>query len=272
MIRIARPALLAFVGILIVVPLLWIVVSSFKSSPEIFSNPWGMPRSLKWSNYATAWSENNLGAYFINSFIVSLLSLLILIPIGAMAAYVLTMFPFRGSQFLSGLFAGGMMFPNFLVIVPLFLLMSKLGLHDTKAGLIIAYVAFSLSFTIFVLRGFFSSLPRELAEAAELDGCSYASTFWKVMWPISMPGLAVVTIFNAIGLWNEYSLALVLISSNTNRTMALGIADLVNVQQYQADWGALCAGLTMAMVPVSILYWIFREKIQSAMLAGAIKG
>lgn len=167
---------------------------------------------------------------------------------------------------------GQMMFPNFLVIVPLYFLLKDLHVLDTMTGLVIVYVAYSLSFTIFVLGGFFEALPNELMEAAMIDGCSHSRTFWRVMLPLAKPGLVVVSIFVGIGLWNEYQLALVLMPSPHNKTLPLGIANLTMTQQYQSDWGALFAGLVIVMAPVLLVYWFFRDKIHQAMLAGAIKG
>lgn len=256
----------------VLLPMAWVWVSSLKSGPEIMASPWSWPENPKWENYGSAWERAGIGRYFLNSLFVTAGTLVILIPIGAMAAYILARFPFRGSKALFATFLSGMMVPQFLAIVPLFFLMSRLGLFDTKHGLVIAYVAYSLSFTIFVLTGFFHQLPKELEEAAELDGCSEYRTFWSVMLPLAKPGILVVAIFNAIGLWNEYSLALVLVPSDANRTLPLGIANLVMVHQYQSDWGALFAALSIVMTPVLLVYLLFREKIHQTMLAGALKG
>jgi N-acetylglucosamine transport system permease protein len=164
------------------------------------------------------------------------------------------------------------MFPNFLVIIPLFLLVSKLGILNTMHGLILVYVAYSLAFTVFVLHGFFSTLPNELMEASMLDGCTDSSTFWRVMFPIARPGVLVVAIFNAIGLWNEYPLALVLAGEGKVQTLPVGIANLTMTQGYSGDWGALFAGIVIVMLPVMGVYLIFKDQIQKTMLAGAIKG
>ncbi len=255
----------------IVVPLVWVLVTSLKSGPEIFASPWSLPAHPQWQNYSNAWREGGIGHYFFNSVLVTVATLVILLPVGAMAAYAFARFPFRGSRTLFAAFLGGMMFPNFLVIVPLFFLLRNLHLLDTKQGLVLVYVAYSLSFTIFVLTGFFQNLPGELAEAAMIDGAGHAKTFWRVMLPLARPGLLVVAIFNAIGLWNEYSLALVLVSSDENRTLPLGIANLMMVQHYQSDWGALFAGLVIVMLPVMAVYAVFKDKIHQTMLAGAIK-
>jgi N-acetylglucosamine transport system permease protein len=256
----------------VVLPLVWVLITSLKSGPEIFKSPWALPAAPHWENFGNAWGEAKIGAYFWNSLTISVATLAILLPIGAMAAYIFARYPFRGSKLFFGSFLAGLMVPQFLAIVPLFFLMQQLHILDTKIGLTIVYVAYSLPFTVFVLTGFFQTLPKELDEAAMMDGCGHARAFWRVMLPLAKPGLIVVGIFNAIGLWNEYSLALVLISSEENRTLPLGIANLVMVEHYQSDWGALFAGLVIVMLPVLIVYWIFRDKIHETMLAGALKG
>ena len=265
--------LLVFV-LLVVMPLLWVLWSSFKTGDQILSAPWQLPalNSFQWSNYANAWKSAGIGQSFVVSLTVTLLSLVVLLPISAMASYVFAKYPFPGSKLLQAIFMGQMMFPHFLVIVPLYFLLRDMHLLDTVGGLTTVYVAYSLSFTIFVLGGFFQAVPTELMEAAMMDGCTHSSTFWKVMLPLAKPGLIVVGIFVGIGLWNEYSLALVIMPSPQNKTLPLGIANLTMTQQYQSDWGALFAGLVIVMVPVLIVYWFFRDKIHEAMLAGAIKG
>jgi N-acetylglucosamine transport system permease protein len=263
---------LLFFAATVVLPLLWVLMTSLKSGHEIFGSPWTLPAEPQWANYSNAWSQAGIGRYFTNSLIVTVGTLVLLIPAGAMAAYVFARYPFRGSKTLFGAFLGGMMFPHFLVVVPLFLMLRGMSLLNTKEGLILVYVAYSLSFTVFVLTGFFQTLPGELAEAAMIDGCGHAGTFWRVMLPLAKPGLIVVGVFNAIGLWNEYGLALVLMNKEQERTLPLGIADLVMNQHYESDWGALFAGLVIVMLPVLFVYWIFRDKIHETMLAGALKG
>ena len=263
---------LALFALTVVLPILWTVMSSFKTGAEIQGSPWSLPHTPQFSNYTTAWSDAGIGRSMINSLIVTVGTLVILLPVGAMAAYIFAKYPFPGSKLLFALFLGGMMFPNFLVIVPLFFLLKTLHLNNSLAGLVVVYVAYSLAFTVFVLTGFFQILPNELAEAAHMDGCGHGRTFWKIMLPLAKPGLIVVGIFNAIGLWNEYGLALALISSQENRTLPLGIADMVMAQHYAANYGAIFAGLVIVMTPVLIVYWIFRDKIHETMLAGAVKG
>lgn len=256
----------------VVLPLIWVAVTSFKSSPEVFASPWALPGELRWVNYAKAWQEAGIARCFTNSLIVTLATLAILLPVGSMAAYVLARYPFRGSRWVFTGFLGGMMFPIFLAIVPLFLLLRDLALLDTLEGLILVYVAYSLPFTVFVMTGFFHTLPQELLEAAMIDGCGHVAAFRRVMLPLARPGLIVVGIFNAIGLWNEYPLALVIVVSDEVRTLPLGIANLMMMEHYQSDWGALFAGLVIVMGPVLAVYWAFRDRIHDTMVAGALKG
>ncbi len=224
------------------------------------------------SNFVEAWTTTNIGKAFSNSLLVSFATIFILIPIAAMAAYVLAKYKFRGSNSIFLLFLGGMMFPQFLVIVPLFLQMASLGLDDNLWGLTIVYIAFSLPFTVFVLTGFFHQLPDELNEAAMLDGCSHARSFWSIMLPLAKPGLVVVTIFDVIGLWNEYNLALVLMRTESRFTLPRALDSLQNTAQYLGDAGALMAAMVIVILPVLIVYWLLKEKIHEAMLAGAVKG
>lgn len=265
-----RIGLIVF-GIVVVAPLIWVVMGSFKSNAELFASPWSLPSHPQLDNYARGWKA--MGAQsFLNSLVATVVTLLFLMPIGAMAAYVLAKYTFKGSKALFATFLGGMMFPNFLVVIPLFFMLKSVSLQDTMTGLILAYIAYSLSFTIFVLTGFFQAIPNELAEAATLDGCGHAGAFWRVMLPLVKPGIIVVGIFDAIGLWNEYPLAMVLLSKQENRTLPLGIADLAMSQNYNSDWSALLAAMVLVMLPVLLVYWLYREKIQQAMLAGAVKG
>lgn len=267
-----RGALVVY-GVVVLLPLVWLLVSSLKTGAQILASPWSLPTSPQFQNFVNAWSDPQrpIGPAFLNSAIVTVCTLLILIPIGAMAAYVLAKHPFRGSRVVLGLFMSGLMFPHFLTIVPLFKLVQSMGLLNTMSGLVLVYVAYSLSFTIFVLYGFFEGLPNALIEAATLDGCSHSEAFWKVMFPLVKPGVIVVAIFNAIGFWNEYSLALVLFSSGGRTTLPVRIADMATARQYESDWGALFAGVVIVVVPILLAYWFFRDRIQTAMTAGSVK-
>ncbi|MES1147236.1 MAG: carbohydrate ABC transporter permease [bacterium] len=256
----------------IVLPLTWALSTSLKTGPEIFAHPWGPPSSPAFGNFGKAWTEAGIGSYFFNSVFATGVTLLVLLPIGALAAYVFARFRFWGRNVLYTAMIAQMLFPNFLVVVPVFLLLKDMSLLGTRQGLVLVYVAYSLSFTIFVLRGFFESIPLEMEEAAVIDGCSPLQVFWRVMMPLCRPALVMVAIFNGIGLWNEYQLALVLCTDKNFKTLPLGIAELVMTQHYESDWGAMFAGLVITMIPVMVVYWIFQDRIHQAMLAGAVKG
>jgi N-acetylglucosamine transport system permease protein len=265
--------LLGFHAIAVILPMLWLIASSFKNSWGIFQNPWAMPDKLRWVNYANAWRVGNLGWKFVNSIMVSFSSLALALILGSMVAYVVGRFFFPARRLVYFSFVGGMALPAFLGIVPLFLLMQNLHLYGTRYGLIAVYVTYSLPFSVFVLTGFFRTLPHELAEAASMDGASPFLTFWRIMLPLAKPGLITAGTFVFISLWNEYPIALVLLGNNeATHTLPLGIANLAMTQKYQADWGALFAALAIGILPTVLLYTVFQRQIQGGLTAGAIKG
>ena len=261
--------LVALFAAVVVLPLVWIMLSALKSNQQILESPWIMPIPPRFDNFGKALAEQDLGRAMILSLLATAATMAFLMPIGSAAAYALARFKFWGSQALFGLLTAGLLFPNLLAAVPLVMLLAQSGWDDTLAGLVAAYVAYSLAFTIFVMHGFFGALPEELAEAAEMDGASDARVFWSVMLPLARPGLLVVALFNIIGLWNEYNLAKVILVRE--KTLPVGLADLISQQQYAGEWGALYAGAVLVMFPVLVVYWLLKERIQQAMLAGAIK-
>lgn len=270
--RIALHLVLLIYSAIVVYPMVWLLSASLKTSRELFEKPWGIPAVPQWQNFAKAWTEAGIGRCFINSVFVTAVSMFFILLIGSMAAYALARFVFRGRGIIHSAFVSGMMFPVFLGIVPLFMLLRNLGIWNSYTGLITSYVAYSLSFTIFVLTGFFKQLPSELAEAGLIDGCGHFTVFWRVMMPLAKPGLIAAGIFNFFGIWNEYPLALVIISSNELRTLPLGIANLLMQQHYETDWGALFAGLVLVMLPTLIVYLFFQRQITEGLTAGALKG
>lgn len=263
---------LVVMAAVVVYPMLWLFTTSLKDAWSIFRDPWALPDKLQFGNYVHAWTKGELGHKFANSVVVDIISLLGILILSAMTAYVLARFAFPGNKAIFYLFLGGMALPVFLAIIPLFQMMKSMSLLNSRIGLIIVYVSYSFSFTVFVLTGFFKTLPSGLAEAAAIDGATPSGTFWRVMLPLAKPGLVAAGIFVFIGLWNEYPLALVLISSNELQTLPLGIANLTMTQKYQSDWGALFASLSIAVIPTIVLYAIFQKQIEEGLTAGAIKG
>ena len=262
---------LVMVSIIIIIPVIWVFVNSVKSSADILLEPLSFPREFAFDNYIRAWSEAGFGTGFINSVIVTLISVTLIVIVSAMAAYVLSRKKFRFRAVIQNTFLMGLMLPTFLAMAPLFLLMNDLNLVNTFHGLIMVYTAYSLAFTIFMLIAFFKQIPQSLEEAAIMDGCGPFKLFWKVMFPLAKPGLISAAIFNFVGIWNEYILALILINEEQFKTLPLKLANIMMVQQYHTDWGALYAGLVMSFIPVTIFYFIFQKRLIEGSTAGAVK-
>jgi N-acetylglucosamine transport system permease protein len=250
----------------------WVVLASLKSTRNLFGNPWSVPLNPAFGNYVKTWFVSRFGEYFLNSLLVVSLSVLALLIVSAPAAYVLSRGKFRGRDAISNFIVFGMGVPIPLLFVPLVVIVSGLHLVDTLTGLGVIYVSLSVPFTVYVLQGFFSSLPSELESAAVIDGCSDWQIFWHVMLPLARPGLATVAILNFVGLWNEYQLSLVLINSPEKRTLSLGIYSLITSMKYTGgDWPGLFAGVTIVMIPTIILFVFLSERMISGITMGGVK-
>ncbi|MEU4209269.1 carbohydrate ABC transporter permease [Streptomyces sp. NPDC026206] len=264
--------ILALWALMVTLPLLWAVMSAFKTDKEIFTSPWALPAGLHFGAWSRAWSQAHMGEYFLNSVVVVAGSLAGTMLLGSMAAYVLARFDFPGNRFIYFLFVGGMSFPVILALVPLFFVMKNMQLLDTYHGLILVYIAYSLPFTIFFLSGFFRTLPSSVAEAALIDGASHTRTFFQVMLPMAKPGLISVGIFNFLGQWNQYLLPTVLnVGDDGKKLLPQGLVALAVSQGYKGDWSGLFAGLVMAMLPVLAAYIVFQRQVQAGLTAGALK-
>lgn len=249
----------------------WVLISSLKTNQEIFRDVFRLPELWQWANYVKAWNAGNFALYFRNSVIAVSVSVLAILAVSAPAAYVLTRVRFKGRELITTGFMAGMGIPFSLVIIPLYVMLTSIKLVNSLPGLILVYIALSIPFTVYVLTGFFASLPKELEEAAMIDGCNDFQTFFKVMLPLASPGLLTAAIFNGIGLWNEYQLVLVFIGEESKRTLALGLYSLQNSMQYTGDWVGLFAGVSIIMVPTILLYIILSEKMISGITMGAVK-
>jgi N-acetylglucosamine transport system permease protein len=264
--------LLILWSVLVIFPFLWMIMTSFKSNPEILSGPWDLPSGLEWGNFSRAWTDAHIGRYVWNSVIVIAMSLTGTLFISAMAAYAIARFQFPGNRFFFLLFMSGLMFPVFLGLVPLYFVMSDLHIKDTYHGIALVYIAYSLPFTIFFLVGFFKTLPGEIAEAGIVDGANQFQVFFQIMLPMAKPGLIAMGIFNFLGQWNQYLLPLVLMQDPDKRLLSQGLGMLAIQQGYQNDYGALFAAMTITMVPTLIVYIIFQKRLESGLTAGALKG
>ncbi len=257
-------------SLIVILPLLWTFMSSFKTSSEIFASPFALPSVWRFDNYVKAWSEAGIGNYFLNSVVVVGSALVIVMVLGAMCAYVLARYTFPGSRAIYYLMLAGLTFPIFLAMVPLFFVLKNIGLLNTLPGLIIVYVGFALPFTVFFLFSFFKSLPHEITEAAALDGAGEWRTFFQVMLPMAKPGLASVAIFNFLGLWNQFLIP-VSINAAGPRVLSQGLAAFAGQMGYAVDFGALFAAVTVTVVPVLIVYVIFQRQLQGSVSQGTSK-
>lgn len=263
---------LAVWAVIVIVPILWTFLAAFKNTSEIFSSPWTLPAELRWENFGRAWTKANVGRYFLNSVIVVSCSTLGTMLLGSMAAYVLARYKFWGNRAIYYLFVSGLAFPVFLALVPLFFVVKNLGLLDTHTGVVLVYIAYSLPFTVFFLAAFFKTLPSSVAEAGMIDGCGHTRLFFQVMMPMAKPGLISVAIFNIIGQWAQYQLPLVLLSNAKDKwVLTQGIADISVNAGYEADWSGLFAALTIAILPMIIVYAVFQRQIQAGLTSGAVK-
>ncbi|WP_042409543.1 carbohydrate ABC transporter permease [Streptacidiphilus carbonis] len=272
--RLGTGATQGFLGVwalLAAVPLLWALVSAFKTNNELFASPWKLPATWHFDNFVRAWTKADIGEYFLNTVVVVVGALALTMLLGSMAAYVLARFRFPGNRVVYYAFVAGMTFPVFLALVPLFFVVKNLNLLSSYPGLILVYTAYALPFTVFFLTGFFRTLPTSVAEAAVIDGCSQEGVFFRIMLPMAKPGLVSVAIFNFLGMWNQYLLPLVLNSDQHKYLLSQGLAALAVQQGYANDWSALFAGLVIAALPVVALYLALAKKVQTGLSVGLLK-
>jgi N-acetylglucosamine transport system permease protein len=258
-------------SLLVVVPLLWVLMSSFKTSSEIFASPFALPGNWSFDNYRNAWTTAGIGSFFLNSVIVVFGALVVTMLFGAMSAYVLARFTFPGSRLLYYLMLAGLTFPVFLAIVPLFFVLRGLGLLNTLPGLIVTYAAFAFPVTVFFLYAFFRTLSRSIAEAAAMDGAGEWRIFFQIMLPMARPGLATVAILNFVGLWNQFLLPVALNTNPENYVLTQGMASFASQAGYSVDFGALFAAVVITVVPVLIVYLIFQRQLQGSVSQGTNK-
>ncbi|MGO4454532.1 carbohydrate ABC transporter permease [Arthrobacter sp. RAF14] len=252
---------------IVVLPLLWTFMSSFKSSAEIFASPFALPSVWRFDNYTRAWTEAGIGQAFGNSLILVGASLVLVMLLGAMSAYVLARFKFWGNRFVYILLLAGNTFPVFLAMVPLFKMLERMHLLNTLFGLILTYVGFALAFTVFFLHSFFKNLPGEIAEAAAIDGAGEWRTFFQIMLPMAKPGLASVAIFNFLGLWNQFLIP-VTINAAGPKVLSQSLAAFAQQMGYAVDFGALFAAVTITVIPVLVVYIIFQRQLQGSVSQG----
>lgn len=268
--RVVVYAALTALAAVFVYPLFLMVITAFKSTREIFLDPFGLPRNWSLEPFVRVWQRADFGTYFRNSIVVTLSATLLVLATSSMAAYGLARYSFRLGNSLYLFFLGGIMIPIRLGVLPLFMLMRNLNLLDSHASLVLIYAASGLPMSVFLLTGFFRTLPRELEDAARIDGCTEFQIFWRVMLPLVRPGLATVTIVNFVPWWNDFFFPLLFIQSDHLKTVPLGMT--IFFGQYMTDWGLLFAGMLLMSLPLLVLYVIMSRQFIAGLTAGAVKG
>lgn len=262
---------LIFLAVLWIIPIYTLIAMAVKSKADFYSGMslFQMPAQIAWSNFSNAIKKGNLLIYMKNDLIVSCLKVPLGIFVEAMAAYALTRLRLKHKLGWFIFFLVGMMLPMQTALVPINVIFSKLGLLNTYFGLFYVYVGFGISFGILVLRGFFNGIPKELDEAAKIDGCNRWQLFTKVIIPVAKPAISTLIITDFLSTWNEYLLASVIINDNKMKTVPVGIMTFVG--EHGTDYGYLCAGVLISVIPVLIVYLIFQRNFVEGM-AGAVKG
>jgi ABC-type glycerol-3-phosphate transport system permease component len=268
--RLAETALMLGYTLFTVSPLAWVFTMSLKDTATIRSSPYSIPLDPRWANYGDVWFNSNYAQYFINSGYAVGLAIAILILVASMAAYAFARMPFKGSEAIFLAIFTSIMLPAQVLLIPLFKLLVDYRLINTLTGLAFVYVAVQLPMAIYILRSFFAQIPRELAEAARMDGCGEWKIFRRIMLPIATPAISTILIVNFVALWNEFIFAVIFIQDEGKRTLPLGVMKFVG--DVYEDLGHMAAGLVISIVPVLVLYMLFSEKFIKGMSAGAVKG
>jgi len=256
--------------LIVLFPLYTMLANSLKRQRDIFRNPFTPPWPLEFDGYLTAWSDGRFDLYFRNSIFVTLVSLFLIVFLGSLAAYALANWRGRWSTFLYILFIAGLMIPIRIGTINLFQIVQALGLTDSVFGLLPVYTAMGLPIAVFVLTAFIRSIPRELMDAAYVDGASEWRIYASIILPLVRPALATVIIFNLIPIWNDLWFPLIFIRAEEQRTVILGVSLLFG--QYQTNWTRILAALTLSALPILILYLLMSRQFIKGLTAGAVKG
>lgn len=261
---------LVFMAILYLAPLFWVFLVSFKTNKEIFTNPFGMPESFNLENFTFAWTAGRLGTATLNSFIVCTVTLVLSLIIGSMAAFAIGRLRWKFSNAALTYFLIGMMIPVHCVMIPLFTRFAKIGLSNTLTGLVLPYLTFSLPLTIYIMTGFFRSMPNELIESACIDGATVGQIFIMIALPVCKTGLFVTGLMSFVNNWNELLLAMVFISDDNKKTLPVALSKFVG--PYNTNYSQMFAAIIIAVIPTIIVYCAFSNQIVDGLTAGAVKG
>jgi ABC-type glycerol-3-phosphate transport system permease component len=268
--RAGQYAILIFFALVCLVPLFWVVSSSLKLTSEIAANPLGPPVALRFENYAEAWTTGRFGKYVGNSIIYSVPIVLGSLFLSCLAGYGFARFRMPGGSLLFYLLLLGLMVPFQSIMIPMFYMLRDLGFLGTYWAMIVPSIALGMPFGIFFMRAFFLRLPQELAEAAEIDGAGEWGVFWRVMLPLSLPGITSLGVFTFMGAWNSFLLPLIYVQKEELRPLIIGL--MFFRSRYTQNIPLTMAGAVIAMLPIVIVYIIFQRKFIQGMTAGAVKG
>lgn len=252
-------------------PLVWLLFFSLKNNTEVFNlPPLSLPMNPRWENYSKVWNAGSIEKYFFNSVWISVVATVCTIVLASLVTYAITRMKWKASSFVLGLFMVAMMIPVHATLIPLFSFYNKVGLTNNPLSLILSYVAFNMPITIMILLGFYYALPKEVEEAAVIDGCSVNRMFFRIILPMTGSVLATTGIINMIYNWNEFIFVNTFINSDTYKTLTVGVQNFVG--QYTTDWGAIGATLMISILPILVAFLFLSDRIVEGMAAGSVKG
>ena len=273
-------AALLILAISIIVPVAWVFMASLKMNSEFLGgdiSPWALPKTFRYQNFVTAFIDGRMGEFFMNSVLVTAMTLIILLALALPASYVLSRFEFKSRKFLNALFMAGLFVNISYIVIPIFLMLSSanraLGVEfflNNRFILAVVYASSALPFTVYLLSGYFKTLPKGFEEAAYIDGCGHFKTMTKIMIPMAKPSIITVILFNFLSFWNEYIIAYTLMDGND--TLAMGLKNLMAVEKAATNYGIMYAGLVTVMLPTLILYILVQKQLTEGMTLGGLKG
>ena len=264
-----RYAVLIFFTLVCITPLFWVIASSLKTTGQIAANPLGFPTEIRWDNYIEAWTVGRFGKYFKNSVFVSLPIVTFVILLASLAGYGLARLRFRGSNSVFVLFLLGLMVPFQSIMIPLFYILKDIRFLGTYWAMIVPSIALGMPFSIFFMRAYFSGLPQELGDAAEIDGCNEFSVYWRVMLPLAGPAVSALVVLQFMGAWNAFLLPLIYMQKEEIRPLVLGL--MFFRSRYTQNYPLTMAGAAIVMVPIVIVYLFFQRRFVQGLTAGAVK-
>lgn len=256
-------------ALVIIYPILWLGLSGLKSNADFFLNTWSLPEKWLWENYRAAW-DAGIGQFFLNSVFITVISVVTVLLLGSMAAFGLSRFQFKGQNILLVIILSGLMLAPQVSLIPLYKLLQAIGLYNTYGALILPYVAFQLPFSIFLMRSYFLSIPKELEESAIIDGCNSWKVYRHIIAPMGKPIIASCALLTGMNVWNEFMFALVFVEDSALRTIPVGLMNLRS--QLNTNFGIQLAGLAISALPMIIAYIIFQKQFVRGLAAGSVKG